>query len=107
MVFRQLFAGVCGLPSSKTTMLSIICSTLTPKIGHSMTLRSCRRFHLLAQTEDHILRNGILAFFVVGEDGGEFGFKVCNFDPRIVIGKQINPSPTHVAGDVRRIESEI
>ena len=50
----------------------------------------------------------MLASLVAGEDGGQLRFILRrNFNPRTVIGKQINPSPTHLAGDIRRIEREI
>src|ERR1035438_2645442 len=61
------FAGFRGLPSSKTTLTSTM---LTPKTGQAMAFGNCRRFRLLAQTENHILGNGILASLPAVARGG-------------------------------------
>jgi len=38
---------------------------------------------------------------------GQLGLKIRDFDPRTVIGKQVNPAPTHLSGDIRPIEREV
>ena len=65
------------------------------------------RFQLIQQPLDDGLRNGGGAVAVLGQELGEWGFKVGDFDAGSVVGPEVDPFGAGVADGVGGVQGEV
>ena len=72
-----------------------------------MCFRPRRRLQLFHEMLDHLLRDGLNPALILLKDHRERRFKIDYFDPRTIVGEEINPTLPSLPHDVRAIEGEV